>query len=52
MKTFCMLILWMFLTLILTLSIIGMLLFIQDGVNPSTWMSIGRKLTDKIINDK
>lgn len=50
------LIVWMLLTLLLTFSVIGMLLFIpidtyQNAPTvPSTWMTIGRKLLDSVIN--
>ena len=58
MKWFCKvicLIIWMMFTLILTVSVIGMLLFIsthymEGKPDPSTWMSIGIKLVDNIIN--
>jgi len=39
---------WMLLTILLTFSLIGIVLFIPNGVNPSTWMQIGLKLLDKI----
>ena len=39
---------WMILTILLTLSLIGIILFIPNGPNPSTWMQIGLKLLDKI----
>lgn len=50
------LIFWFVFTLILTCSIIGMLLFlpttyIRGANDPSTWMLIGRKLTDKLLKD-
>jgi hypothetical protein len=51
------LIVWMLLTFLLTLSIIGIVLFIpkdtyQNAENvPSTWMTIGRKLIDSVFNN-
>lgn len=47
---------WMILTTILVLSIIGLILFIpkdiyEKGENtPSSWMSIGKQLLNNIIN--
>lgn len=41
-------VIWMLLTILLTFSIIGVILFIPNGTNPSTWMQIGLKLLDKI----
>lgn len=55
MKVFA-LILWMIFTIILVFSIVGMVLFVpkdtyQNHENtPSTWMTIGRKLLDSVIN--
>lgn len=55
------LILWMLITLILTFSVIGMLLFVgktdsythgKSDFRRSSWMSIGVKLLDSIINEK
>jgi hypothetical protein len=43
---------WMGLTILLTFSIIGIILFIPNGSMPSTWMQIGLKLLDKIESDK
>lgn len=54
MKGFC-LILWMFMTLILAFSLVGLLIFIpKEGYNgdPSTWMQMGLKLLDAVITDK
>lgn len=60
MKALC-LITWMILTLILALSIIGLLLLINQTVHysegkpdihKSTWMQIGEKLLDSVINEK
>lgn len=48
MKPTSLFIVWMFLTLLLTFSLIGILLFIPNGTLPSTWMQIGFKLIDKI----
>lgn len=46
------LILWMFMTLILTFSLVGLILFIpRDGYNTSTWMNMGDKLLDAIIKN-
>lgn len=51
------LIVWMLLTFLLALSIVGLILFIpkdtyQNSDNvPSTWMTVGRKLLDSVIND-
>lgn len=39
---------WMILTILLTISLIGIILFIPNGSTPSTWMQIGLKLLDKI----
>jgi hypothetical protein len=58
MKAIC-LILWMLLTLVLTFSLVGMLLFIPIGgdylkeakeVRLSTWMAIGIRLLDSVID--
>lgn len=48
------LIVWMILTLVLTFSIIGMLLFIPDldDGHPSSWMKIGRNLLNSVVNEK
>ncbi len=57
MKGLC-LIFWMLLTLILTCSVVGMLLFVptdrwkNHDSTPSTWMRIGRKLLDAVVNQK
>lgn len=50
------LIVWMICTIILSISIIGMVLFIPDTYTnqdntPSTWMQVGRKLVNKIIEE-
>lgn len=46
-------ILWLFMTLILTFSLVGLCLFIpRDGQDNSTWMEIGHKLLDAVINNK
>lgn len=52
------LIIWMFISLLLVCSVVGLLLFIpkdtylsQDS-NPSTWAMIGRKLLNSIIEQK
>jgi hypothetical protein len=55
MKATC-LIVWMILTLVLTFSIVGMLLFIphvdyKEG-EPSTWMHLGRTLLTAVLNEK
>jgi hypothetical protein len=42
---------WMILTLILTFSLIGIILFIPNGAQPSTWMKIGLNLLDKIKSE-
>jgi UPF0716 family protein affecting phage T7 exclusion len=51
------LIVWMLLTLVLAFSVIGLILFIpkdtytsQDNT-PSTWMTIGRALLNKVTQD-
>jgi hypothetical protein len=42
---------WLLMTIILTFSVIGLILFIPNGFNSrSTWMEIGFDLKDKIIN--
>lgn len=57
MKGLC-LIFWMLFTLILVFTVIGMLLFVptdrwaHHDSTPSTWMRIGRKLLDAVINQK
>lgn len=52
MKEFC-LVLWMLMTLILTFSLVGLVLFIpKDGSNESTWMEMGLKLLNAVINTK
>lgn len=49
------LIIWMLLTVLLVLSIIGIVLFIPKDTyqnypnEPSTWMTVGRKLLDSVI---
>ena len=46
-------ILWLFMTLILTFSLVGLVLFVpRDGHDNSTWMEIGHKLLDAVINNK
>lgn len=56
MKTVCFII-WMLLSVILVLSVIGLVLFIpkdsySQGENiPSTWYSIGKKLLNSVINE-
>lgn len=56
MKATC-LIVWMFISLILVCSVIGLILFwpkdsyeSRDN-NPSTWATIGRKLLESVIED-
>ena len=49
------LIIWMLFTILLTCSIVGMFLFVPNIYttgpnNPSSWMTIGLKLVDKIVN--
>jgi hypothetical protein len=39
---------WMILTILLTFSLIGIILFVPTTNAQSTWMSIGTKLLDKI----
>lgn len=41
--------LWLLLTFLLTLSIVGLFIFIPDR-GPSTWMRIGIGLMDVIVN--
>jgi hypothetical protein len=41
-------IIWMFLTILLTISLVGIILFVPNGPNPSTWMTIGLNLLEKI----
>lgn len=54
MKATC-LIVWMLVSLILACSIVGLLLFVpidrysNHENNPSTWMTIGRKLLDAVV---
>lgn len=50
-------ILWLFMTLILTFSLVGLCLCLclfipRDGQDNSTWMEIGHKLLDAVINNK
>lgn len=51
------LVVWMLLTFLLTLSIVGLILFIPKDTymnhenTPSTWMTIGRNLLDSVIKD-
>jgi hypothetical protein len=48
------LIAWMFITLLLTISIVGLFLFIHIDTEyniPSTWMTIDRSLINKVINE-
>ncbi len=56
-KALC-LIAWMIITLILTLSVVGILLFIGETIHyssgspdryKSTWMEIGTKLLDSVL---
>lgn len=55
MKELC-LIIWMLLTIVLAFSIVGLLLFIPIDINenypnvPSTWMQIGKKLLENVVN--
>ncbi len=47
------LIIWFLLTIVLTFSLVGMFLFIPGGYHndrPTTWMTIGRSLTIKLIH--
>jgi len=48
------LIIWMLLTIILVVSLFGMLIFIpkESGGGRSTWMQVGYDLTQSIINDR
>ena len=39
---------WMILTILLTFSLIGIVLFVPNGSSQSTWMQIGLRLIDKI----
>jgi len=39
---------WMTLTILLTFSLIGIVLFVPNGSSQSTWMQIGLRLLDKI----
>ena len=57
MKALC-LIVWMFITLLLVFTVIGMLLFVGKTVNyesgspdiyKSTWMEMGNKLLDSVL---
>jgi hypothetical protein len=49
----CLLILWMILTLILTFSLVGLVLFIpRDGRDNSTWMEMGDNLLAAVVNNK
>ena len=59
-KTIC-LIIWMILTIILTFSVIGMLLFInqtihydkgEPDIHKSTWMQIGSDLLDAVLDSE
>ena len=59
-KTLC-LIIWMILTIILTFSVIGMLLFIGTTIHyeaeapdiyKSTWMQMGSDLLDAVLNSE
>jgi hypothetical protein len=43
---------WMFLTILLTFSLIGLILFLPNGSFRSSWMSIGLKLVNKITGNK
>lgn len=43
---------WMFLTILLTFSLIGLILFLPNGAFRSSWMSIGLKLVNKITGNK
>jgi hypothetical protein len=56
MKGIC-LIVWMLISLVFTVSIVGLLMFVpkdtwQNAVNtPSTWYLIGIELLDSVINE-
>ncbi len=59
MKTFCFII-WMIITFLLTISLIGMALFIgrtihythgKPDIHKSTWMEIGIKLLNSILEE-
>jgi uncharacterized membrane protein len=51
MKQTTLLVLWMVLTILLTLSIIGIILLMANGnQQPSTWMYLGRTLIESITN--
>ena len=57
MKATICLIVWMLISLMLTLTVIGLLLFIPidryayEENNPSTWALMGRKLLEKVLSD-
>jgi len=52
MKQTTLLILWMVLTILLTLSILGIVLLVSNGnQQPSTWMYIGRTLIESITKN-
>ena len=48
--SFIMLAFWIFCTLILTASVVGILLFISDPYGKSTWMQMGMGIKDAFIN--
>ena len=51
MKQTTLLVLWMVLTILLTLSILGIVLLVSNGNQQlSTWMYIGRTLIESITN--
>lgn len=41
-------VLWMIFTLLLTVSLVGMFLFIPDTYEPSSWMKIGIELLNSL----
>jgi hypothetical protein len=43
---------WMLFTILLTITLIGITLFVPNGSNPSTWMLIGLKLLDKVESNE
>jgi hypothetical protein len=45
-------IIWLILTVALTLSIVGLLLFIPGDTERSTWMQFGLDLLDRILDEK
>jgi len=61
MKTICLtllLLIWLLLTVVLALTLVGMVLFIPKDQytnapnTPSTWMTLGRTLLDAVIYKK